>query len=453
MSLRLRLNLIITALLLLIMLAGAVLTINSARSNVRAEVASTEKLALYLFEIGVLNNPALSLEQRPGKAFGLKSLQHMRHLKIQFFGSDGKLLDSNQSDKQAKQKNAVPAWFEAIMDSVTPVWEPKSLPVDRDNRHWGELVITPDPTYEYSEVWNQITGVLVLVGIFFVAVNAMVYWAVAKALSPVERILEALNQLEQGNLKARLPQFDLLELARISEKFNRMVETLEHSILQNHRLSQQLISLQEEERKSLARDLHDEFGQCLTAIHADASVLLLLSESEYPKVRASALAITQLSHHLIDMVSDLMQRLRPGVLDELGLEEAIRDLVTTWKLRNPDIACSLILPTLDAASIAEPLAVTVYRIVQECLTNISRHAQASQVEISMAQNQGIVGSSLAIHISDDGRGFDPQRATGFGLAGMRERIEGLGGALRINSEPGHGFALSVKLPLELKANL
>jgi two-component system sensor histidine kinase UhpB len=260
-SLRLRLNLIITGLLLLVMLAGAVLTINSARSNVRAEVASAEKLALYLFETGVLNNPALAHAKQQDKIFGLQSLQHMRHLKIQFFDPSGKLLDSNQSEPQTKQKNTVPSWFEAIMDSVTPTWEPKRLPVEHDQQHWGDIIITPDPTYEYSEVWNQITGVLVLVAIFFVAVNAMVYWAVALALSPVERILEALNQLEQGNLKARLPQFALKELARIIEKFNHMVETLEHSILQNHRLSQQLISLLEEERKSLARDLHDEFGQ------------------------------------------------------------------------------------------------------------------------------------------------------------------------------------------------
>lgn len=452
MSLRLRLNLIITALLLLIMLAGAVLTINSARSNVRAEVASTEKLALYLFETGVLNNPALARAKQQDKVFGLQSLQHMRHLKIQFFDPNGKLLDSNQSEPRTKQKNAVPPWFEAIMDSVTPTWEPKLLPVERDQQHWGDIIITPDPTYEYSEVWNQITGVLVLVAIFFVAVNAMVYWAVAQALSPVERILEALNQLEQGNLKARLPQFALKELARISEKFNHMVETLEHSILQNHRLSQQLISLQEEERKSLARDLHDEFGQCLTAIHADASVLLLLSESEYPKVRASAQAITQLSRHLMDMVGDLMQRLRPGVLDELGLEEALKELVTTWKLRNPDITCTLTLPELDSANIAEPIAVTAYRIVQECLTNISRHAQASQVEINI---KSYLASSpaLSMHITDNGCGFDPEYITGFGLAGMRERIEGLGGTLQIRSSAGNGVAINVTLPLELKTSL
>jgi len=112
-----------------------------------------------------------------------------------------------------------------------------------------------------------------------VSVNLVISWAVAQALKPTENILFALNELEKGNLETRLPAFDLPELARIGRKFNHMIETLQQSITRNHKLTQQLITLQEEERKSLARDLHDEFGQCLTAIHTDASVILKVSRT------------------------------------------------------------------------------------------------------------------------------------------------------------------------------
>ena len=450
MSLKLRLNLIVTGLLFLIMLAGAMLTINNARQNVRAEVESTEKLALYLFDTGILVNPDLILKKFSNKPFQLQSLKHMRHLKIEFYDAYGQLLDTNQSEVTPGGEGEAPEWFENVMDRVTPPWESTIRSIEYAGQILGKLVITPDPTYEYAEIWKQTAGILLLVLIFFVAVNLMISWTVGQVLKPTEKIMAVLSELERGNLEARLPIFDTPELARIGLKFNRMIETLEQSIYRNHRLTQQLITLQEEERKNLARDLHDEFGQCLTAIHTDASVMLKLSQTKYPEIRDSVQAITQLSRHLMDMVSGLLQRLHPGILDELGLVLAVEDLVETWRTHNENVVCDVKIGDNMPGHIGDVVKITVYRLIQECLTNVSRHSGASEVKLTinhLFKGGGHMG--LQISVSDNGKGFDASNTGGFGLPGMRERVEGLGGEFMINTPTGNGTEIAAWIPIEL----
>ncbi len=444
MNLKLRLNLIITTLLLVIMLIGTLLNIVNVRQNVRAEVESTEKLALYLFDSDILNHPVKGASDKP---FRLQSLKHMRHLKIEFHDTRGRLVDSNQVADAPRTKGEAPVWFETVMDAVTPKWQSQYREITHEGQKLGRLVITPDPRYEYAEIWKQITDLFVLLFMFFVVVNLMVAWAVGRALEPTSKILRALESLEQGDLKARLPMFELPELSRIGEKFNRMVETLEQSINRNHRLSQQLITLQEAERKSLARDLHDEFGQCLTAIHADSTVVLQVAENRCPEILDSARAVKRLSRHLMELVSGLLQRLRPGVLDELGLLAAVQDLVETWQVRHDKIACRLTLPDEIPDALDEALQITIYRLVQECLTNISRHAEASEVTIALTRTSPNI---LHVEVQDNGKGFDASQADGFGLPGMRERVEGLGGSLTLQSAINRGTIISANLPVRTK---
>ncbi|NCA27623.1 MAG: HAMP domain-containing protein, partial [Methylophilaceae bacterium] len=340
-----------------------------------------------------------------------QQLKHLRHLKIELIDSMGHVIDSNQiSDAQAPQ-NAAPAWFQRLLSKLSPQWEPSVRLLEYQGMVLGKLVITPDPSYEYAEKWKQIADLLKLVLIFFVAVNLMVIWAVSQALKPTAKILDALNELENGNLAARLPSFKLPELARIGEKFNHMVETLQRSIQRNHKLTQQLITLQEEERKALARDLHDEFGQCLTAINTDANVVLKASDKKYPELKESAVAIAQLSKHLIDMVSGLLQQLRPGILDELGLKPALLDLVDTWKSRHKNIHCEIKISGIDHNP-EETVSVAIYRLVQESLTNVARHANASQVEVEIYALTAQSKSGLQIHVRDNGSGFDASHTTG-----------------------------------------
>lgn len=454
MNLKLRLNLIITLLLAVVMAIGAVFMVHNAREDVRAEVESTTVLALHLLDAEISqysydyqwlnggNQQWLNRgTQAPDSVFRLKSLDNVRHLRVEFFDASGHLRESNHIS-QPQQEHQPPAWFLGIMNVVSSSMQPTHKPIVVNNRKLGELVITPDPSYEIAEIWNDILSLLLLVAVFFVVVNAMVYWAVGRALRPVDRILVALTQLEHGQWGARLPSFTLPELSSISIKFNAMANTLQTSVNNNHKLTQQLITLQEEERKTLARDLHDEIGQHLTAIHVDASAVLKAKSID--EARASAVAIGEVSRQMMDIVHDLLQRLRPVVLEELGLEAALRELADSWQQRN-SVKTSLSIQG-HLHGLEDTLLITVYRMVQECLTNVTRHARASQVAITLDCQL----HALLLSVVDDGQGFSPGKSSGFGLAGMRERVEALGGKFELRAAPGRGVSVQVYLPVSRK---
>lgn len=418
--------------------------IDNAREDVRAEVASTATLAIHLLDAEIIHYSSdygWMREDSPNRTsiFRLQSLDNIRHLKIEFFDARGRLRDSNVS-KTNSTDDTPPKWFVRAMDIVSTSMPPIKRHIFANGRVIGELVVTPDPSYEIREIWNDTLGLILLVTIFFIIVNLMVYLAVNSALKPVSNILTALSELEKGNLKARLPVFSLPELKDISTKFNTMANTLEKSIDANHSLTQQMIRLQEDERKSLARDLHDEVGQHLTAIHIDASAIL--NAKNIKAAKESAQAINDVARQMVSIVHGMLQRLRPGGLDQFGLTVALNELVETWRHRNQSVEILLNISG-KLEGIDETVAIAAYRIVQECLTNVSKHAHAKHVSIIVHR----FSDEISIDIKDNGTGFDQSKqSTGFGLAGMRERVEGLGGSMFIVGEMGHGAKISVHLP-------
>jgi len=428
------------------MFAGTLMSINNARQNTEAEVKSAEKLVLYLFDTAILNNDKLSQKQIEKHTFNLQHLQHMRHIKIELTNEYGDVVDSNHLSKNEATDEA-PRWFKALLNRFTPPWSPSIRSLEYQGKVLGKLIITPDPDYEYAEKWKQLIELLTLISVFFVLVNLSVIWAVAQALKPTEKILSALNALEEGKLDTRLPQFNAPELAPIGDKFNHMIAKLELSIRQNHKLTHELISLQEQERKSLARDLHDEFGQCLTAINTDASIILKASEKKYPELRDSALAISQLSRHLTDMVTGLLQQLRPGLLEELGLQAALDELVTTWKSRHKEVKCEVSITPIHEV-LEEAKGITLYRLTQECLTNITKHSNATAVDIQLFYKRKSQQEGLQLIVKDNGQGFNLNNTIGFGLPGMRERVEGLNGDLIINTTLGKGTEINAWIPIK-----
>jgi two-component system sensor histidine kinase UhpB len=373
----------------------------------------------------------------------------MRHLKIEFFNLEGRLVDSNVSETHTKAIDQAPNWFVNFMGLISEPWQLQRLPVEILGQPKGAIVITPDPSYEFGEIWNQLAGIFYLAGAFFILTNILVAWIVFRALSPVEFILKALTELESGNLKVKMPNLKTSELSAISSKFNGMVKTLRASIEQNHQLSQKLIRIQEKERKSLARDLHDEFGQSLTAIHADAAVLKGLANKDYPKIKPSVNAISDLSKHLMNLVGGMLSRLKLGVLQELGLEEGLKDLLNTWQLRHPKIKLYFQVNLKALPKINETISITSYRIIQECLTNISRHAKAKHVAIEIqVLKKNLSSKMIDIHVKDDGIGLSKSHRDGFGLSGMRERIHEVSGNIKIMSEVNQGVSLHIQLPLK-----
>ena len=446
MSLQLKLNLMITSLLFALLSVSTIFILKNAKEDVRAEVTSTANLALHLLDAEILhyssdfswinNNQGASI-------FRLQSLENIRHLKIDFYDINGKLRETNRKNPQKLLADAPPPWFIKAMGSASLGMQKQTRNIILSGRYVGELVVTPDPSYEIKEVWNDSVGLLGLIGICFVLINVLVYLMVKYTFKPVDKIKDALTQMELGHLNSRLPAFEQIELHAIGQKFNVMAETLQKSTLNNHNLTQQIIRLQEDERKNLARDIHDEIGQYLTAINVDACAIV--NGRKLSAAKVSAQAISSVTRQMMDVVHHILQRLRPRALDELGLGLALNELIYHWRQRCRDLN---IIHKIDIGlvEIDEVVSITVYRVMQECLTNIAKHARAHQVKINVIQDEKIIH----LNIEDDGIGFDPEMTCqGFGLAGMKERIQGLMGEMKIISSINQGAKITVKLPKQV----
>jgi len=217
----------------------------------------------------------------------------------------------------------------------------------------------------------------------------------------------------------------------------------------NRRLARENVRIQEDERRNLARELHDEFGQYLNAIKVDA-VSLRDARAAAADVRDTALSIIGITDHVQGAMRETIARLRPAGLDELGLVAALEHCVEGWQKRLPAVRFDLATPP-DGATWDESVNITLYRVVQEALTNVAKHAQATRVEIVLdCPVAPVTTGNIKLTVRNDGRGqvaVAPPAGAGLGIVGMRERVEALGGRLDATPEPGGEFVLSAILPL------
>ncbi|MBN9660850.1 MAG: ATP-binding protein [Acidobacteria bacterium] len=236
-----------------------------------------------------------------------------------------------------------------------------------------------------------------------------------------------------------LATLTIRRVRRLEQEARLRYEEAEIARREMQNLSTRLVSAQEEERRNLSRELHDEIGQTMSAMLVE---LGRLETSPDPEARGERLkSVRSLAESSVGMVRNMALLLRPSMLDDLGLVAALR-----WQAREVSRRSGLKVKMV-ADEIVEDLPdshrTCVYRVVQEALNNCTRHAQASQVRVVVRRDH----HSLSVTVQDDGVGFDPRREKGMGLLGMEERVEQLGGSFSIDSAPGQGAVLSILLPL------
>jgi signal transduction histidine kinase len=224
-------------------------------------------------------------------------------------------------------------------------------------------------------------------------------------------------------------------------------EQLAEALAANRRLAHEHVRIQECERKHLARELHDELGQYLNAIKLDAVAFSEPDECDSTASLHAATRIVNAVDHVHRTVSDLIRRLRPAGLDELGLVAALESCVDHWRQRLPTTRF-LLSTEDDFEDVGEATNLTIYRLIQESLTNASKHADAQLIRVTLLRD-GSDPDEIILRVTDDGRGMNTERSTsGFGLIGMRERVAMMGGRFTLTSSLGEGLSVEARLPAQ-----
>lgn len=336
-----------------------------------------------------------------------------------------------------------PQAFTAFYRSLFDPGREAARPVVVRGTKLGEAVVTVDPAVQTAEAWHEAGRLMLALAIALPLLCGLVYAALARALRPTHMIRNGLERIAANDLAARLPPFDLAELSAIRDVFNHLAESLDIALAERSELTRKLIALQDEERRHLARELHDEFGQSLAAIRALASSARQTAAQDCPSLLGECDGIARTATGMMETLRGALFRLRPPDIEELGLVASLEGLVAGWNGRSRGETRFSI--RFDGAfeSLPATISANLYRIIQEALTNAAKHAGATRVTLELTRRT----EEIALAIDDDGRSADPAGKSGMGLLGMRERVAALRGRLSFEAGPNGGSALRVVIPL------
>jgi two-component system, NarL family, sensor histidine kinase UhpB len=345
----------------------------------------------------------------------------------------------NRAFKRAPREAAAPR-----MHSVMPT---DTLPTTADTAG------TPSERSPRSTAWRDLAIVIALTvaaGMLFAAfdVSELAYrWTRSAERFQLDELPATMLVLAIGCAWFASRRYH--EAQREAKHRRELEEEAEHLLAENRRLAAQAISAQETERRHLARELHDELGQYLNAISLDAGRIRDLSAQREAEIHRLALTLMQSASHVYREIGGMIRKLRPIGLDEFGLPTALEHCVDGWRERLPDASFTLAVEG-ELDHLSDALNITLYRLVQEGLTNVSKFARDAHVEIYLAR----APREIVVTMTDDGPGVDLSKPReGLGLIGMRERVEALGGEIHLASKPGEGFLFCARVPVQAEPNV
>lgn len=325
----------------------------------------------------------------------------------------------------------VPRWF---VDLTGPPPIGAAFPVTINEKRVGDLVFVPDLSADLFDKW---IGFLAIVGsavALLVLTGIIAHLTAGSTVRPLRDLNEGLTRMRKGDYDLLIPASGPPEIRHSCEEANELARTLNRLSQDNRDLLRKVVSLQDDERRDVARELHDELGPLLFGIRANSMALLEATPPGPEGARASASAILQSAEALQQANRRVLDRLRPLHIQELGLERSIQTLLQNARSQAPGIKLtSHTDPRLNAVD--GPLSQTAYRVIQEGITNVLRHARARAMHVEAALRDG----QLIVEISDDGIGFPPDRVFGRGLTGMQERARALSGTLELLREGGRTY--------------
>lgn len=445
MSLRTQINLIIGVLMLLFIGVLVYQEIGDTRRGVRDEVEGSNLVATHL-----LTRMGWIYEQGGAHAMVtfLNGVGHVRANDVSLYDPAGQLVYQSPPATYKAGRDA-PAWF---ADLVAPTLAPQEIRIAG-----GRLVIRADPSRAILDGWEDLVKVVEVGAVVCTVLFMSVFWLTRRALGPMRQIVAGLDRMEHGAYDFRLPPLPGAEARLMSVAFNRMAQSVEETaaakraaseaqlnLQQNRELTLMIQSHIEEERRVIARELHDELGQSITAVKSLGLSIVQRSESSDEGIGRAARLIVDTAARMYDAVHQMIPRLRPFALDDFGLADALQDLVMAARQQHPQLEIALDVGQLPP-QLGDTLATSAYRIVQESLTNALHHAAAKRIAITVGTDAG----DLLVRIEDNGGGLpaDWQRPGHFGLRGMRERAAALGGRFDVGGGSDGGVCVLARLPL------
>ena len=568
MTLRLRLNILISMIMMLFIIVLSIVLILASKQSIEEGVEGANKVTLQLLDSVIMSsvqNPEWGDTHMVMQRF-LEDLGHVRSNRISLYDLQGNLLYKSPPSTY-RLNTSPPAWFVRFL----------APPPDVSSRliRFGRLILETNPVGTIKEAWVEMSRLFYIAIIFLVALNIFVYFLLGKWLQPINPMLRAIEKMGSGMLDIRLPQFQLPEFNSISNNFNKMGSSLEENIKENQRLasiaeqtadaiimhdknlkisfwnhsaetifgykrsevigksaglivpeklkkefldnlsnikkrqsinnyetkrltkkgdlidvsisasplidkktkkvvgdivsmrdiSEKILAKQsqkelrqnreltaiiqghiEDERRSLARELHDELGQYVSAVKIFAQNIINRSKGKDKDIEESALSVTSAANQIYDGMHSIIRQLRPGSLDNLGLSETIKDMASNWRSQHPSIQIDLFVgKNLD--HLGEAININIYRIIQEAMNNCLKHARAHNISINLDHKD----KYLTLIFNDDGVGFDTSiltKSKQFGLIGMKERVKSLSGMFSIKSTPTKGTLINISIPLD-----
>ena len=446
MSLRLQLHLILATLIAGFTALLVVQQVEDTRRSVREEVEAASIVASQ-----VLSRVGWIFEQAgvPGMVQFLRRLGHVRGNDISLYDDTGQLIYSSPGASYKAGREA-PAWYSKL---VSPPTQPTEIEFNG-----GRIVLKADASRSVLDGWDDLTRMVGGAGMGLVVANLLAYVLTRRALKPLGQVVEGLRRIGAGDYSTRLPALPGEEARPIGEAFNRMAQVVQDSVearrvaaeaeanlAQSRELTRIIQTRIEQERAAIARELHDELGQQVTAIQSAGMSITQRVRGQDPALEQAARLVVDTASQMYGAVHQIIARMRPLPLDHDGLAEALGDLLGDWRLQHPQIEFVLDVQKLPPDP-GDTLSTAAYRIVQEAVNNALRHGAPSRVQIQVRAEE----VDLTIRVTDNGNGLpvDWRQPGHYGVLGMRERAVALGGTFELLRPDGGGVCVSARIPLQ-----
>jgi len=442
----------IAAVCLIAAISAGALAILRANDRARVEVVATVQIAERLIAETVRGLPADSSADGVLRHVS-QQLRFFRHVRTSYTDAAGRVSHIVAQPASADEHpDRAPAWFARLVSGEP---ETRDVPVILDGKNLGTFTVQGEPADEIAEVWDDLSEVSIIAFSVVCLMFAMLYWVLGRVLDPLNTLSSGLQELEVGHYTARVEPPAVKELEPIASRFNALAGALDLARAENRELLGHLITVQEDERRQIATELHDEAGPCLFGITANAgSILSMVKGTDATvkeKVTERVSAILDSAERLKSLNRSRLKMLRPVAIGRVSLEELLSDLVADFEKRYPGVNFFLAIEPI-APRYGEAIELTIYRCLQQGITNALQHGRAENIDARLMLRGPLPGSNgsadeLVLTMTDDGIGIPERTPVGFGLSAMRERVLAVDGSCTVTRAEPRGTTIVITVPV------